>query len=184
MPILDPKKIVPEEDRENILGEVLIDSAPEIPGMNCIRGISPLVMTALQRTNNPYVTGKKGFLAAGIDFEEKEDKAEQEQAAGEFAMAMMPFTAEVLICWTCSREELKKYARDSKALQSAALDFMEDSTMEKLAEATIYVSRQLAAITKSRAVPAPDQRKPKAEMTGGGSGAPKKKHVRTGKPKS
>jgi len=177
MPILNPNSVSPEEaQREKTIGQAIVNGAQSVCGLHCVRDITPLVMTVLQRTNNPFVTGKAGFEAAGISF--AEDGNVQDPA--QFAMRMMPFTAEVLICFSCSREDLKRYAADSAALQSAALDYMEGSTIEALAEATVFVSERLGVITKSRASPSQESTKPKAAGLGGdGKGSPKKR-VRTG----
>jgi len=171
MPILNPNDLTPKAEREQTIETALLDAPPDLPGVKCVRTITPLVMTVLQRTNNPYVTGKAGFEAAGISF--LEDGNVQDPA--QFAIRMMPFTAEVLICFMCTRDELKHYATKSDALQSAALDYMEGSTVEALAEATVFVSEQLGVIAKTRAVPSRDLEKPEAEgLNGEGANAPKK----------
>lgn len=183
MAVLNPQEVAPEEkeaQREVTIGESLLGNTPDIPGgIKCVREFTPLVMTALQRTNNPYVTGKAGFEAAGISFSEDGNVKDPSQ----FAIRMMPYTAEVLICFTCPREDIKRYAVDAPALQSAALEYMENSTIEALAEATVFVSERLGVITKTRAVSAPDAKPKAAALEGDGNGAPKRR-VRTGLHKS
>lgn len=183
MALLKPNDVAPEgdESRQEIIAEALTSIAPKIPGVQAVRHITPLVMSALHRANNPYVTAKRGFDAMGIEFDG--DKMKLDPAA--FGISMMPKTAEVLVLLSCDRDTLKKYAVDAAALESAALDFMEDSTPEILAEATVFVSQQLMTISKTRSTKAPeDQEAPEsAALKGGGRPGPKKP-ARTGSHKS
>lgn len=176
---MKPQDVAPESDeqRQETIADALTSTSPKIPGIEAVRHITPLVMSALHRANNPYVTAKKGFAAMGIEF----DGEKTDLDPTDFGIAMMPKTAEVLILLSCDRDTLKKYAGDSAALNDAALDFMEDATPEILAEATIYVSQQLVAISKTRATNAPED-KPSPEAAAlkeGGNNGPKK-HARTG----
>lgn len=183
MPVLQPNDVAPESDaaRQETIGEALIDNAPKIPGVTAVRHITPLVMSALHRANNPYVTAKRGFDAMGVVFDGKTTSLDP---AG-FGIAMMPKTAEVLILLSCDRDTLKKYAVDPAALENAALDLMEDATPELLAEATVFVSEQLITISKSRATKAPEeQESPEAAALKGGGRPGPKKLARTGSRKS
>lgn len=184
MAILNPKEVAQapngeatdhDESRQEVIAAALVSEAPSIPGIKAVRHITPLVMVALQRANNPYVTARRGFEAMGIDFDGEATKTDP----AAFGIAMMPKTAEVLILLSCDKETLKKYAVGSTTLQSDAMDFMEDTTPEVLAEATVFVSEQLMSISKTRATKAPEERdSPEASTLNGASG--KKKHVRTG----
>lgn len=167
MAILKQADIEPNEEqqRQNTIGKAIAGVIPkEVAGIPILRGISPLVMEALRRANNPYITGKKGFEAANISFDPTPDKDEESRGA-EFAMAMMGKTAEVLACFSCSREELKEFAfgSDQNALKEAVFDIMENATLEQMAEATVFVSVQLKMASKARADKSPDDTKPKAE---------------------
>lgn len=167
-----------ERARENSTSDALISEVPQIPGIECVRGISPLVMTALHKANNPYVVGKRGFELLGVKFTE-EGKIEDLAA---FGVAMNPKTAEVLVLWTCDRQELKKFAMDSSSLQDAALDYMEDfpGGIEGMAAATEHVTKALQAVQLAKAVASDAEDKPKAStMTGEGTPGPKK-HARIG----
>ncbi len=177
MAILQPNLVAPteEEQREGSVGQAIFDKKPVIPGVVCVRGLSPLAMHALMRSNNPFVTGKKGFEAAGIAFVGDSDEAAD---ISNFALAMMPYTAAAVVCFTCSEEDLMEYADDPKALKFAAFRFMEHSTNETLAAAMVVISEKAGMLSKSRAVPAPSQTKPEADL-GGGNGSPKKR-ARTG----
>jgi hypothetical protein len=170
MPILKLQDL--EEERHEKIAASMVAGAPIIPTFSPVRNFTPLVVAALQMAQNPYVIGKAGFESIGIKFNAKGKQVTDPTA---FAIAMMPKTAEAVVALTCDREQLKAYAVNPAALQSAALDLMEESTMEALAGATVYIAEQLGAISASRANPAPKERKP---QSGGGSGA--KKHVRTG----
>lgn len=181
MPVLQPNQLTPEEERHEVIADAILNDAPSIPGFQCVRNITPLVMVALQRSNNPYITGRKGFDAIGIEFDG--DGRQLTDAAG-FAMAMMPKTAEVLILLSCSREELRCFSRDSAALDNAALDLVEVSTVDALMEATVFVSKQLEALAKSRADQAPEDEKPSAAAIEEGGATGSKKLVRTGSRKS
>lgn len=169
-------EISEEENRQNTIAGAITNELPIIPGVSAVRHITPLVMAALHRANNPYVTAKRGFDAMGIHFDEGKTDADP----AEFGIAMMPKTAEVLILLSCDREALKKFAVDPAALLDSALDLMEESTPEMLAEATIYISQELMTISKTRTVKAPeDSEAPEAAaLSGDASG--KKKPARTG----
>lgn len=181
MSVLKPNEIAPE-DRENSIAESIIDGIPEVPGVKCVRGMSPLVMTALHRSNNPYVVGRPGFEEMEIEFE---DDGKVRNAAA-FGVAMMPKTAAVLVLWSCDREALKRFATAPEALESASLDFMEEfpGGVSGLAEATIHVSEALQAVQLSKAVAVDDEEKPQASTLNGEGGVGPKKHARTGSRKS
>jgi len=155
MATIKPHEIAAEDadaSRENSIAEALVGNAPHIPGVTVVRGITPLVMLALQRVNNPYVTAAKGFAAMGIKFEGGE--TDSDPAA--FGISMMPKTAEVLILFSCDKADLRRYATAPAALEEAALDFMEDTTPDVLAEATVFISGMLTTLSKSRAEKAPE----------------------------
>jgi hypothetical protein len=181
MPILNPNDLAPDESRQEVIAEALTSQTPAVPGIVAVRGITPLVMAALHRANNPYVTGKKGFTAMGIQFEDGKTDVD----AGSFGIAMMSKTAEVLILLSCDRPALKSFAGNPASLEDAALDFMEDTTPEVLAEATVFVSEQLMAISKTRVTQAPDEAETPeaAALKEGGKPGPKKL-VPTGSRKS
>lgn len=182
MAIMNPTEIAPasngsavdpEEARQETIAAALVSESPAIPGITAVRHITPLVMVALQKANNPYVTAHRGFEAMGIDVSAEATK--EDPAA--FGIAMMPKTAEVLVLLSCDKDRLKRYAVDAAALQNDAMDFMEETTPEVLAEATVFVSEQLMMISKTRANKAPEERDtPEASTLNGG----KKKPVRTG----
>lgn len=188
MPVLKPKDLsleeTPEEKeqrREHNTTTALIAGMPNIPGITCLRAMSPLVMTALHRSSNPYVVGKRGFEKAGIYF--NDDGNVKDFAA--FGLAMMPKTAEVLLLWTCDREHLKLFAQFPNDLESAALDYMEEfpGGFAGLAEVTSHVAKAIGDVQLSKAVPSEDDTKPKATGLEGGQPGPKKP-AHTGKPKS
>lgn len=163
MAVINSKDVGSEEARHETIAEAIIDNTPVIPGVVCVRGITPLVMSALQRANNPFITNRKGFEAIGIEFDKK---GKQVTDATTFALAIMPKTAEFLILLSCSREELKRFAVNPEALQDAALDIMEVATMEQLGAATVFVSEQLQQIAKARATKSPEDDKPEAAALG------------------
>lgn len=175
--VIQPTQIeTPEEKevrREHSISESLIDDIPQVKGITCLRGMSPLVMTALQRSNNPYVTGRPGFEEAGVNI--GDDGKVTDFAA--FGIAMMPKTAAVLVLWTCDRPTLKMFATSPEFLENAALDYMEDfpGGIQGLAEVTIHVSKALEAIQLSKAVPAEDEDSPKASTIETESGLPSPK---------
>lgn len=174
-----------EEQRHDISADAFLTDAPSIPGFACVRHFTPLVMVALHKANNPYITGTKGFEAMGVDIDllsktGKQDDESAKQAASDFALRMMPKTGEVLVLLTCSREELKQFAKDSDALESAAMDLVEGSTMEALATATMHISQQQQMITKTQAVPSAKDETPDA-LADKKNGA-KKKPVVSGLP--
>lgn len=184
MAVIKQVELAPEEkekERENIISESIIGRIPEIPGIKCLRGMSPLVMTALHRSNNPYVVGRPGFEEMGIKFDEGGKVAN----FAAFGVAMMPKTSAVLVLWSCDRDALKRFAVDAIALESASLDFMEDfpGGVGGLAEATIHVSEALRAVQLSKAVAVEDD-KPHASTINGEGGDGPKKHARTGSHKS
>lgn len=160
-----------EEARHKVIAEAIVGVTPAIPGVDCVREITPLVMTALQRANNPFITNRKGFEAIGIEFDKK-GKQVTDPAA--FALAIMPKTAEILVLLSCTREELKRFAVNSVALEDAALDLMEGATMQQLGEATIFVTVQLNQISKARAAKSPEEDKPGAASLEEVTGAKKK----------
>lgn len=180
MAIMKSTEVAPEnaqvdydEARQETIAAALVSESPDIPGIKAVRHITPLVMVALQKANNPYVTARRGFEAMGIDFDGETTKADP----AAFGIAMMPKTAEVLILLQCEKDALKRYAVDSAALQNDAMDFMEETTPEALAEATVFISEQLMTISKTRATKAPEEREaPQAGPLVSG----KKKPARTG----
>lgn len=186
MPVLDPSAVA-EETREQTIARAITNEVPTVPGITAVRGITPLVMAALQTANNPYVTAKAGFDAMGITFkmvevdveiegkEEKQWQSQTDMPAASFGIAMMTKTAEVLVLLAADRDTLKRYAVDRLALADAAMDLMEETTPELLAEATVFISGMLVPISKTRAVKAPeDAGPPEATPTA------KKKPSRTG----
>lgn len=169
-----------EEERHNIIAESVINKSPAIPGVETVRDITPLVMLALQLANNPYVTGKKGFSAMGIEFDGKNTNLDH----AEFGIRMMPKTAEVLVLFSCDKDKLKQYATNYSSLENDALEFIESSTLESLAEATVYISERIDAMSKSRASKARgDEGTPEAAALREGGKGPKKL-ARTGSHKS
>lgn len=187
MGLLKQIDVAPEEEKErqrdnSIANSIIGNDAPDIPGITCLRGMSPLVMTALHRSDNPYVVGKPGFEAAGIKFEP--DGSVKDFAA--FGVAMMPKTAAVLVLWTCSREELKRFAMAPEALESASLDYMEEFAggVAGLAKVTIHVSEALQAVQLSKAVAVDKDEAPKASTLNGEGHTGPKKLARTGSHKS
>lgn len=177
MALLNTEEIAPEGEttRENIIARAIVDSAPSVPGFTCVRGVSPLVMLALQLANNPFVTNRPGFVAAGVRFD---TDGKQVSTDAEFGILMMPKTAEMLVLLTCDREQLKKYSASAETLQSAALDFMESSTMEELSTAAMVLGDWLSNVAKTRAVKAPDEDRQKPADMGEATGP--KKPARTG----
>lgn len=175
MALLKPTEMDTEEDRHNIIAEAIIGKTPVIPGVVCVREITPLVMAAMQRANNPFITNRKGFEAIGIEFD---SEGKQLTDPASFALAIMPKTAEILILLSCSREDLKRFAVSPLALEDAALDLMDTSTMEDLAAGMLFVSEQLEQISKSRAAKSPEDEKPSASALEENSG--KKKRARIG----
>lgn len=171
MALIDPNKIISEEERHDAIANVLLTDAPVIPGITCVRHITPLVMTALQRANNPYVTGKKGFEAIGIEFD---SQGKQLTDLSQFSLAMMPQTAEVLVLLSCSREELKRYTVNPEELESKALDLVEESTLEKMGEATVFIVEQLKAVSLSRSVTSSEDKPLDSAVQKGGGTRPKK----------
>lgn len=159
MAVIKPQEIQTEEERHAVVEESILLDVPSFPGRKCVRDITPLVMTALHRANNPYVTGKKGFASIGVQFGEN---GEQQTSPLDFAILMMPKTAEVLLLLSCTREELKAFARVPGALEDAALDIVEDSSMDAMAAATVFISERLKAISGSRVAASPDDDKPAA----------------------
>lgn len=187
MAILKTADIQPteEEQRHQVTAGAFLTTAPTIPGFNCIRHFTPLVVTALHNANNPYMTGTKGFEALGIDISKlptKEDGEDQKakQALSDFALKMMPKTAEVLVLLCCTREELKQFALNPVMLESNALDLMENSSLDALAGATVHIAAQQGMISKSQATKAEGEEKPDA-ISDKKNGA-KKKHVVSGLP--
>lgn len=178
MAVIQPADI-DEEKRHEIIADAVIGGSPGIPGVECIREITPLVMSALQRANNPYITNRKGFEAIGIKFDAD---GNQVSDAAEFALAIMPKTAEVIVLLSCPREQLKQFAVNPAALQDAALDIMETATMEQMGMATVFVSEQLQRISRARATKSTDDDKPEAQALAQVNG--KKKPGRTGSHKS
>lgn len=175
MAVIKPQDVASEEARHETIAEAIIDNTPVIPGVVCVRGVTPLVMAALQRANNPFITNRKGFEAIGIEFDKS---GKQVTGAAVFALAIMPKTAEFLILLSCDREALKRFAVNPEALQDVALDLMENATMEQLGAATIFVSEQLQQIAKARATKSPEDDKPGASALE--KNGAKKKHVHTG----
>jgi len=173
MAILNPKDVATEETREDILAEALVGTIPGMPGVECVRGFSPLVMLALQKANNPFVTNRKGFEAIGIEFD---SKGQQLTTPAEFGFAMMPKTAEVLVLFTCSREDLKQFAVSPAALEDAALELLDGLTLEQSAEAMVFIAERMKRIGKAQATKAEDDTKPVASTMPVG----KKKHGPTG----
>jgi hypothetical protein len=178
MPILKASELAPdsEETRQATLAEGILAPPHSVPGFVCVRRITPLVMAALQRANNPYITARKGFEAMGVEFDEE---GNQLTDAASFGVAMLPKTAEVLLLMSCTREQLKRYAVSPQALESDALDIVEDSTLETLAQATAFITSELQLMAKTQVIPAPEDEKPSAEaLKGGAEGS--KKPARTG----
>lgn len=175
MAIIPAKDMEAEEARHEVIAEAIVSNIPSLPGVDCVRGITPLVMSALQRANNPFITNRKGFEAIGIEFDAK---GKQTTDPASFALALMPKTAEVIVLLKCSREDLKRFAVNPPALEDAAQDFLEGSTMEQLGEAMIFVSNQLQQISKARAAKSPEEEKPEAAALHALD--TKKKRVRTG----
>lgn len=176
MAILKAESMAPQEEtRESIIERAIISDNSEklVAGVKCIRGVSPLVMVALIRANNPFVTGQKGFDAAGIAFSPT-SKTDDEQAA-QFGVLLMPKTAEVLACFSCDRQTLRLFSIDSEALKEAALDILEDiETLEEMAQAMVFVTKELSSVGKSQVVKSSEDEKPEAEALG------KKKLLPTG----
>jgi len=162
MPILNQESIS-EERREELVAEALLDETPLPKGIKCIRGTAPLVILALQKANNPYLTGRKGFDAVGIEFA---PDGTQLTSNSDFALMMMAKTAEVLILWSCSNQLLKKYAVNPALLEDAALDLLCEATTDQMAEATVHIAKQLELLSKTRAVKDESEEAPKVEMKG------------------
>lgn len=186
MPILKPQDLTPEEERHETIAKQIVGSTCNIAG--AVRGMTPLVMAALQLANNPYVTGLRGFAAMGLEemgiyFEEIEGKQVVNDPAG-FGIVMMQKSAEFLVLVTCENVQLKQFAVDAQELQSASLDYMEVASFEDIAAATVKISELLVNSGKSRVSRAPeDKEAPKAATIGEGGHGPKKR-VRTGSRKS
>lgn len=174
MAILKPEELGGpdnEEARHNTIADAIVGGTPVIPGVACVRDVTPLVMLALLRANNPFITNRKGFEAIGVEFDRS---GKQITDPATFAMLIMPKTAEILILLSCSREDLKRFGVDPAALEDAALELMDTSSMEDLAEGMLFVSGKLEQISKSRAAKSPEGEKP------GASVLTKKKRGRTG----
>lgn len=169
MPILRDEDLTAEEQRHEALDAVFIDNRPTFAGFQTVRHVTPLVMVALRKANNPFVTARKGFEAMGLNLDgpDKTDSAE-------FGIAMMPKTAEVLILLSCSREELKRFASNPAALENAALDLVDGSTLEFMAEATGFVSDIIKLVSKAQAVQAPEDEKIESPAAPEGAGNAKK----------
>ena len=174
MPVLKQEQLS-EEARHDVIGGAIVAGPPSLPGYEIRRDFTPLVVAALQRARNPFIVGREAFISIGIEFDAK---GKQLTSPSQFAIAMMPKTAEVLLLLTCEREKLKEYAVNPVLLESDSLDVVEDSTMEAMAQAMIFISDRLKISQVSRAVPDPKDKKPDAAGKGGGSRP--KKPVRTG----
>ena len=152
------------ETREDALAKAFTSDMPRpLNGIKFVRKISPLVVVALNKANNPYLTGKRGFEALGLTME-----GDSVSTPAEIGVAIMPKTAEVIVLLTCGRDDLKRYAEDSKALQSAALDMLEDHDVDFFAKATELISEELGGVSKTQAAEAPEEEKIKPA---GGEGA-------------
>jgi len=175
MPILNPKDIATEEEKAQVIAEAVIGKAPDsIADIVFVRDFSPLVMMALQKANNPFATHLKGFREMGIEFDEEGNRLTD---AAEFAMLMMPKTAEVLVLWSCSREELKRYAVDPRGLGDAAINLMADVTsIDEMTKAMERVSDQMQKFNGVQVVKSPDDTKPESEALKEGAGKAKKQH--------
>lgn len=174
MPLLKAEEIS-EEERHSIIEKAFFPDKSKFP-LPCVRFFAPLVMVALRRANNPYLTGRKGFDALGIEFGED---GKQITPPAEFFMLMMIKTAELLVCFSCTVDELKAFTMSSVILESAAMDLMEEhlGDMDKMASAAEFVSEQMEILVKSQAKKSSKDDKPSAEAiekTG------KKKHGHTG----
>lgn len=177
MPILKQEDIEDSnEQRHAIVEKLFVTKAPSIPGFQCVRHMTPLVMVALQRANNPYLTNRKGFESIGVEFDAE---GKQVTDSVQFAIAMMPKTAEVLVLLSCSNDELKSFVSHPDELASSAMDLVDESDMDTMAEATMFVAEQLQAISKSRAAISDSDKKPESKALKEGAGTPKKRH-RTG----
>lgn len=166
-----------EEVRTESAASAIISDKPEqdfVAGVKLVRRVSPLVLVALEKANNPFITGKAGFEAAGIAFDPKalaseaEDRTDEQKAvAARFAMAIMPKTAEVLACFSCTREELRKFARDPVALEDASFDILENVTSSQdMVEAMLLVTKEMSLFQKVRVSPAPEEQTPESATTG------------------
>lgn len=146
--ILKPEQLS-EEARHEATEKVMLTPHGELPSFPLVRHITPLVLVALQRANNPYITGRKGFEVIGITFDEDNDLQSTDRMS--FAIAIMPKTAEVLLLLSCTREELKRFATHPEELESRAQDIVEESTKEFMAQATVIISEELQAVSGSKA---------------------------------
>ncbi len=166
---------ISEEERHEVIAEAVIGKPPVIPGVEIVRGITPLAMIVLQKANNPYITNRKGFAALGVEFD-KSGKLISD--AAQFGMVMMPKTAEMLAVFSCTREQLKQFASDPAALEDATFELLDTLTTKQLKDATLVISEQLEKLSKSQATQDPDEEKPSAASLETMNG--KKKHNRTG----
>lgn len=159
MAILKPETMS-EEERHEIIEDALIGgTASPVP---CVRDFSPLVIIALRRANNPYMTHRKGFDALGVKFDED---GKQLTDPVEFVMMMMMKTAEVLVLFSCSHEELKEFVKSPEKLENASMDFMGEHLpdIEAASNATIFVTEKMGAMSRSQAAKAKEDDKPEAE---------------------
>lgn len=173
MPVLNIQAISEEDHHEAVEQAIICDSSGcPVP---CVRFFAPLVLVTLRRANNPYLTGRRGFDAIGVEF----DGDKQLTPPADFVMMMMVKTAEVITLFSCSQDELKAFALDSAKLESAAMDLMSEKldTMEKISDATIFVSEKMSILSKTQAKKSSEDDKPSAEGLGTSG---KKKRGRTG----
>lgn len=173
MAILKPEALT-EENRHALIEDALVDGGMK-PPVPCVRDFAPLVIIALRRANNPYMTHRKGFDAIGVEFDEH---GKQLTDPVEFVFKMMLKTAEVLVLFSCTHEELKEFVRSSDKLEDAAMDFMGKHlpNIEAASQATLFVTKKMEAMSRSQAATDTEDDKPKAETLDNG----KKKRNLTG----
>lgn len=148
-----------EKNREEIIAKAF-DPPGNIGEFVCQRQITPLVMRALQGTNNPIVTGSDGFREMGIPLTEN---GAPNMDARQLAIAMLLKTAEIVILLTCSREDLKLYACYPDRLIGAAVDEAEKMDFESMEAVATFMTQQLELLGKVQTVPDESDKKPETE---------------------
>lgn len=166
MPVLNPNEIS-ETERHGEIAGVFTGNLPNIPGFNCVRRFTPLVLVAMQESNNPFATGPQGFEAIGVKL--LDGGLPDISNKREFALKMLVPTAAVIVLLTCTRENLKVYAQNKKELQSAAMDLTDDSTLDAITAATVGIMAEMTLMLRATAIIDPAEKEPSAAALNGGS---------------
>lgn len=166
MAILNQEAISEEEHHEAVEQALLGDrTGCTVP---CVRFFAPLVIVALRKANNPFLTGRRGFEAVGVEYDEK---GKQLTPPDQFMFLMLTKVAEVLACFSCSQDELKSFALSSEKLESEAMDLLEreftddhgNMDMGRLDKAISFISKRMAILSNTQAKKSKEDDKPSAE---------------------